>query len=156
MRVLLVFIFFLWSSTPIFGEEKLFHFFKAEKTTIKDPFKLRDPFKKKSFKRKGKTGFRMKEKSNFSNISDIGKAPLESIRIVGVLVGPERRAIAKIADSAGKISDNTSYLLKEGMKLGASNAEIKAILPGGVVVVEKITNVYDQEEFLETVIPVSE
>ena len=48
-----------------------------------------------------------------------------------------------------------TYLLKEGMRLGLDNAEIKAILPGGIVVVEKIRNVYNQEEYLETIIPIS-
>ena len=41
------------------------------------------------------------------------------------------------------------------MRLGRDNAEIKAILPGGIVVVEKIRNVYNQEEYLETIIPIS-
>jgi type IV pilus assembly protein PilP len=46
-------------------------------------------------------------------------------------------------------------ILKEGMKIGQDEAELKAILPGGIVLVEKIVNVYGQEEFLETVIPIS-
>jgi type IV pilus assembly protein PilP len=39
------------------------------------------------------------------------------------------------------------------MVLGNNNAEIRAILPGGVVLVEKLINVYDQEEYLETILP---
>lgn len=136
-------------------EEQKFRFFKSQHTDIADPFKLRDPFKRKNFKRKGKAIARLKQGTNFSNAGEIGKAPLEKVRIVGVLVGPQRRAIAKIVDDSGKVSTE-SFLVKEGMKLGASNAEVKAILPGGVVVVEKIVNVYDQTEYLETIIPVSE
>ena len=45
--------------------------------------------------------------------------------------------------------------MREGMKLGLNNAEIKAILPGGIVLVEKIRNVYDEDEYLETILPVS-
>ena len=41
------------------------------------------------------------------------------------------------------------------MKIGEDGAELKAILPGGIIVVEKIVNVYGQEEYLETVIPIS-
>ena len=44
--------------------------------------------------------------------------------------------------------------LKEGMTLGTQNAVVRAILPGGIVLVEKISNVYGQEEFFETVIPI--
>jgi hypothetical protein len=33
--------------------------------------------------------------------------------------------------------------------------DVKAILPGGIILVEKIRNVYDQDEYLETVLPVS-
>ena len=51
--------------------------------------------------------------------------------------------------------DSNVYYIKEGMKLGENGAEVKAILPGGIVLVEKIRNVYDQDEYLETVIPVS-
>ena len=47
-------------------------------------------------------------------------------------------------------------MLREGMKLGPERAELKAILPGGIVVVEKIKNIYNQEEYLETVIPVTD
>ena len=47
------------------------------------------------------------------------------------------------------------YLLREGMKVGEDKSEIKAILPGGIVVVEKIRNIYEQDEYIETVIPFS-
>ena len=67
----------------------------------------------------------------------------------GFYVGENRRAIAQTIGNEG------SFLLKEGMKLGRNGAEVKAILPGGVVIVEKIVNIYDQEEYLETIIPIS-
>jgi type IV pilus assembly protein PilP len=40
------------------------------------------------------------------------------------------------------------------MKLGENNAELRAILPGGLILVEKNINIYGEEEYLETVIPI--
>ncbi len=128
--------------------------FQTAKTKISKPLELRDPFKRKN----KRTGSRTKGNSKklrdgfFSNAQTIDDQPLDSIRIVGVLIGKERRAIAKLF--VGDILSEESYILKEGMTLGENNAEIKAILPGGVVLVEKIRNVYDQDEYLETVLPV--
>lgn len=130
--------------------------FKNSQSRIKDPFKLRDPFKRKTLKLKNDKkrygGFL--QNNTYSNLPTINRTSLENIRIIGVLLGKDRRAIAKTTNNAGKLSKNT-YILKEGMRLGENNAEIKAIVPGGIVLVEKITNVYDQDEYIETVIPVS-
>ena len=41
------------------------------------------------------------------------------------------------------------------MVIGENNAVIKAILPGGVVLVEKIKNVYEQDEYLETILTIT-
>lgn len=68
---------------------------------------------------------------------------------MGVLIGPERRAMARVSGA------KDSFIIKEGMHIGPNQAEVKAILPGGVILVEKIRNVYDQDEYLETVLPVS-
>ena len=54
-----------------------------------------------------------------------------------------------------RLNGKQQLILREGMKIGKSNAELKAILPGGVIFVEKITNVYNEIEYLETVIPIS-
>lgn len=128
--------------------------FEKAKTKILNPLELRDPFKRRLLRtRSGKKGINRKLRDGFfSNVPTIDNIPLESIRIVGVLIGKERRAIAKLA--MGEDLSKESYILKEGMTLGENNAEIKAILPGGVVLVEKIRNVYDQDEYLETVLPV--
>ncbi|WP_372651900.1 hypothetical protein [Halobacteriovorax sp.] len=121
---------------------------------IKNPFELRDPFKREL--RRKRTGKKVYPGSRtvFSNIQTIDNTPLDRIKITGILIGKERRAVAKTIDESGKIGDQ-SYILKEGMKLGENSAEIKAILPGGIVLVEKIRNVYDQDEYLETIIPVA-
>jgi Tfp pilus assembly protein PilP len=128
--------------------------FQKAKTKIVNPLELRDPFKRKLQRmRSGKKGANRKLRDGFfSNVPSIDNVPLESIRIVGVLIGKQRRAIAKLAQ--GENLSKESYILKEGMTLGENSAEIKAILPGGVVLVEKIRNVYDQDEYLETVLPV--
>ena len=123
------------------------------KTMLKNPLDLRDPFKRKISKRKAQL---KKAISNgiYSNQMDIiENKPIESIRIIGVVVGKDRRAMAKIND--GKKMSDEVYFIKEGMKIGPNGAEVKAILPGGIVLVEKVRNVYDQDEYLETVIPVS-
>lgn len=140
---------------PAFSQEggASYNLFKS-KTYVKNPLDLRDPFKRKINKKKPQI---KKENADgadgyYTNIiSSIENKPLESIRVVGVMIGAERRAMAKIQGD----KDNT-YYLKEGMKVGPNGAEVKAILPGGVVLVEKIRNVYDQDEYLETVIPVSD
>ena len=150
MRAFFLVVFILATSN-IFAKKAQFEFFNGNKTKIKNPFRLRDPFKRKVLSLKVKSGkYSAFLKGNFfSNLPSIDNVPLNDIKVVGVLLGKKRRAMAKIRN--GK----DTYLLKEGMRLGLDNAEIKAILPGGIVVVEKIRNVYNQEEYLETIIPIS-
>jgi type IV pilus assembly protein PilP len=122
------------------------------KTKIKEPFKLRDPFRPKEVrgtKEKQITQSGGVRNGIFTNLDTIDNVPLAQIKITGVIIGKDRRAIAKIADGKPGI------ILREGMKIGEDQAEIKAILPGGIVLVEKIINVYGQDEYLETVIPIS-
>ncbi len=128
------------------------HFLEKNRTSIKNPFDLRDPFKRlislKKVSDKKKNSFL--DGDVFTNLPSIENIPLNDISIVGILFGEKPRAIAKLK---GKSKD--TFILKEGMKLGEDNAEIKAIFPGGIVVVEKIRNVYNQDEYLETIIPVT-
>lgn len=133
------------------GEFKLF----KSKTFVKNPLDLRDPFKRKINKKKSnikKNSFQSGEYSNF-NLTLQGKS-VENLQVVGVVVGAERRAMVKVLNDPAAVGN--IYYLKEGMKVGENGAEVKAILPGGVVLVEKIRNVYDQDEYLETILPVSE
>jgi type IV pilus assembly protein PilP len=131
-----------------------YNLFKS-KTYVKNPLDLRDPFKRRINKKKG-IQQKIHEIGTYSNQTDaIENKPVESIRIVGVMIGKERRAMAKLVDPTGKVIGTDVYYIKEGMKIGPNNAEVKAILPGGVVLVEKIRNVYDQDEYLETVLPIS-
>jgi type IV pilus assembly protein PilP len=136
--------------------DKQYSLFKS-KTYVKNPMDLRDPFKRKTSKKKAQ------QKARSSGIdgvytnanTSIESKPIESLRVIGVMIGAERRAMVRIAGEGSEKSPGEIYYLKEGMKLGPNGAEVKAILPGGVVLVEKIRNVYDQDEYLETVIPVS-
>ena len=130
---------------------------KGTSIKIKDPLELRDPFKRERRRglRQGRQTGRMMVNNNFNNLPSIESISLDEIRIVGVLLGEKRRAIARIIDADGNNSSQDTYIIKEGMRLGLNKAEVKAILPGGVVLVEKIRNVYDQDEYIETVIPIT-
>ncbi|MBT7608529.1 MAG: hypothetical protein HN576_02155 [Bacteriovoracaceae bacterium] len=145
----------LWAQS---GPGRKYDFFKNVKTAIKKPFELRDPFNKK---RKVIATYKRTKKefgTSFTNRKKLSNIKMEKLIIVGIFLGKKRKALAKITLSGDqksgtmKLSSET-YILKEGMKLGENRAEIKAILPGGIVLVEKIRNVYDQNELLETIMP---
>lgn len=128
-----------------------YDFFRGEKTSIENPFNLRDPFKKPVVTGQKKVVSTVPNKigeNSYSNIPTIGNTSLEKIVVTGVMLGKNRRAIVSI--KGGK----DSFIIKEGMTLGEDQAIVKAILPGGIVLVEKIKNVYDQFEYLETLLPI--
>jgi hypothetical protein len=143
--------------------------FFQDKTSIENPFALRDPFKAPTLNGQGKKerrGFNITGKGLYSNITeqDLEQLSVNNIRVVGVLIGKERRAMVTqgsgTREASGPVSSGGKgggkvTVLKEGMKIGREKAELKAILPGGIVLVEKIINVYGEEEYLETVIPIS-
>lgn len=152
-------IFNVWTAEP---NRRLPEFFQRTKTTIKNPFEMRDPFKKRAQKLKAASnkGFKQ-DRTSFSNLPTLEGVPLDRIRIVGVILGDDRRAIAKLvtesdgSSGSAPMRDEDTFVVKEGMNLGVNKAEVKAILPGGIVLVEKIRNVYDQDEYIETIIPVT-
>lgn len=150
--ILIMFLFSVGAQAA--PNQNLKNFFK-EKTKIENPFNLRDPFKAPissgSEKRKRRQGFKINGKGQYSNISDtpLDQIQVGDIRLVGVLIGKERRALVNVG------TEKKIVILKEGMKIGPEAAELKAILPGGIVLVEKIVNVYGEEEYLETVVPIS-
>lgn len=122
---------------------------------IKDPFNLRDPFKsplkRQTLKKRKtlKTGYRDGNTLRSGSRVNWSTIPLTQLTITGVIIGENRRAL--VTTPATK----NVQILKEGMRVGPDNAILKAILPSGVIFVEKIVNVYGQEEYLETVIPLS-
>lgn len=158
-RMIFLVISILSISIPAFAQQaassKTPELFKSEQTSIKNPLELRDPFKRKKMRSKmdSRQSLQLGRDGVYTNLPQIDGNPLESIRITGIMLGKERRAIAKVSNNGALSSE--SYVLKEGMKLGENEAEIKAILPGGIVLVEKIRNVYDQDEYIETVIPIT-
>lgn len=157
------------------GKSKLPEFFKRTNTEIKNPMGLRDPFKRRVQKlSSGSNRSQIGNRTQFSNMLTLENVPLDKIKILGVILGDNRRAIARTIKDEERLENPQpqfpqpgdvprpveiekfpTYVITEGMKLGINNAEVRAILPGGVVLVEKIRNVYDQEEYIETIIPVS-
>lgn len=119
-------------------------------TSIEKPFELRDPFKKPLFKKQSENQAKTKKIDGvYSNVASLSSSvPVEKIRILGVLIGKERRAVVS---TGGK----ETFLVKEGMMVGNNRAEVKAIVPGGIILVEKVVNIYGITEYLETVIPIS-
>ncbi len=154
MKLTLLLIFTLTLSMTILRAEteadKKYDFFRA-KTQVKKPFDLRDPFKRNIIRKKNQDSQAKIDSGIYSDEGSIDNVPLEKLKIVGVLLGEQRRAMVRVLDS----KTNEIFYLKEGMKVGQNGAELKAILPSGVILVEKIRNVYDQDEYLETVIPIS-
>ncbi len=153
-----VLTFILMFAGAVNSQERQFNFFKNQKTFIKNPFELRDPFKRPKQKSEKRVTKKSGKGGMMSNEPSLDGVELNRIKIVGILLGGTRRAIAKVSTGVRKGDDveglsEETYILKEGMVLGNNQAEIRAILPGGVVLVEKLTNVYDQEEYLETILP---
>ncbi len=146
-----IFIFTVGAASAPAARNSTNDFFK-DKTKLENPFELRDPFKAPPSKVNNKNeraGYYTSGKGNYSNIQESKIDNIHDMKVVGVLIGKERRALVSNGDGKDVI------ILKEGMKVGQDEAELKAILPGGIVLVEKIINVYGQEEYLETVIPIS-
>ena len=156
MRLATLFLFLIASFGAHSAEKKLPEFFQRTKTSIQNPFDMRDPFKRRTQKLKSTSVKDYKlDKTVFSNLPTLDGVPLDKIKITGVILGDQRRAIAKVDTGENKQAEPETFIIKEGMKLGFNKAEVKAILPGGIVLVEKIKNVYDQEEYIETIMPVT-
>lgn len=164
MKILFVFLLLMIVGATDAPARSSKNFFK-DKTAIENPFNLRDPFKAPQLKSEGKRegrGFSVTGKGQYSNIgeADLSQVTVSNIKVVGVLIGKERRAMISVeggitASPGAKTASAKVIVLKEGSKIGSEGAELKAILPGGIVLVEKIVNVYGEEEYLETVIPIS-
>lgn len=146
MKFLIITLLIL-SSTLSFA--RLNDIFKKH-TNIENPFELRDPFQPPKLQTKGQS----ERKKRFSGIWDYEQRleqdiSIDKIKITGVLIGKNRRVL--IQTKAGK----KPFTFKEGETIGPSGPMIKAILPGGIILVEQIENIYGQPEYIETVIPIS-
>lgn len=120
--------------------------FIQKNTDLKEPWKLRNPFKIKLEKKKARQKQKVQQSLGSSDL--IKEIDPNAMKIIGVLAGKKKRAFAKFKNSV--------IILKEGDKIGPDKVELKAILPGGIVVVDRFTNVYGQEEYLETIIPIGD
>ena len=148
MKLLTSVIFFL-ISVSVLAAEKADKIFEG-KTSIEKPFEVRDPFQPPRFKSQTSEKTQKRIRGILDNIPKAEfKYDLTKVRILGVLIGKERRVIVQID------GETNSYSMKEGDRFGVDGPEVKAILPGGVILVEKINNIYDEEEFIETIIPIS-
>lgn len=122
---------------------------------------IRDPFKVKYRKKFGQKRTRREKFKGFTNKLSTDNLRIDRLRVTGIFMGKNPRAI--VTEVEGKANENNGaaarrevVIIKEGMKIGPDQVEVKAILPGGVVLVEKIINVYDEEEYLETILPLSD
>lgn len=136
-------------TSKLLAQEDIDKLFR-ELSEIDKPLELRDPFQPQiTVEKKSTSKPDEKDQGVFTNVPTLGPVRLEDIKITGVLIGSERRAF--VTSGAG----GTTFTIKEGMKLGPNEAEVKAILPGGMILVEKVVNIYGETEYLETVIPIS-
>lgn len=143
--ILLIYLFTLSFATPAAVED----IFKGQ-TSIDDPFGLRDPFQPPRFATQGQKKREQSRSGVWDNQRKLSEpVKIEDIRITGVLIGTNRRVILKVG------TNNEAYTLKEGETIGPLGPEIKAILPGGIILAEKISNIYGEPEYIETVIPIS-
>ncbi len=120
-------------------------------TSIKKPFELRDPFQPPKFQTINQKKRSASSRGVWSNEKKLEEeVKIEDVKVTGVLIGVKRRVTLQVG------TDKTSYTLREGEPLGLNGPEVKAILPGGIILAEKISNIYGEPEFIETVIPISE
>ena len=144
VSTLICFFSFLQASANV---EALFN----GKTSIDKPFQMRDPFQPPVFKSVAQEKRTQSASGLWNNQKKLeGEIKLEDLKVTGVLIGAKRRVTVRVGTA------KTSYTLKEGELIGEGGPEIKAILPGGIILAEKISNIYGEPEFIETVIPISE
>ncbi|WP_412473997.1 hypothetical protein [Halobacteriovorax sp. YZS-1-1] len=118
---------------------------------------IRDPFKVKYRRKFGSKRERREKFKGFSNKLNTSNLRIDQIRVTGIYMGKNPRAlIQEVGDNNNGDNKNDVVVIREGMKIGPDQVEVKAILPGGIVLVEKIINVYDEEEYLETILPLSD
>ncbi len=139
MKLIIVILAFTYASSAL-----------AISADIKKRLKnFRDPFKR-NIKLLKKEKVKSAARTYFTNKIDQTNIEIEELKITGIYLGENRRAIG-MAEKGGD-----PFVIKEGMLLGPDKIQVQAILPGGIVLVEKVTNVYDEVEYLETIIPISD
>lgn len=134
MKLQVTFLILLLASFSVIAQEdgQEYNLFKS-KTYVKNPLDLRDPFKRKINKKKSQSQARAQNQLNgiYSNVNtSLENKSIESLRVTGVVLGSERRAIIKVVNGNGAgEKDNNIYYLKEGMHVGENGAEVKRHTP---------------------------
>lgn len=135
--------------TVLSVEAKIDEIFKGH-TSIKEPFSLRDPFQVPKLRSEKSRKRKQRISGVWDNIPTLnGEVNIDELVIKGVLIGKSRRVMISIGES------KEVFTLSEGDVLGNARTKIEAILPGGIILVEKITNIYGEDEYIETVVPIS-
>lgn len=118
--------------------------FFSGKTEIEKPFQLRDPF----LAPKMSGGKFIKSPRKVLNKYDLENLKLSDIKLSGIFIGENRSVVLRTKFG------NKTIALKEGDKIDDGKVELKAIMPFGIVFLEKIKNIYDDFEYTETVISI--
>lgn len=123
----------------------------VEGSSIANLKKIKDPFMIPKEKVEILTAEKKTLKKNniYSNELSGSELTLNNLIIVGVALGKKNRAIVKVK---GKTE---TYMMTEGDLIGPDQIKLKAVLPSGVIFVEKSTNIYGTQEYFETVLPVT-
>ena len=141
---------FLLIFSTVFGaNERLEKIFEG-KTDIEDISEIRDPFLKPP-KEEGNVDLSKRNSGIWDYEEKLtDKVNVNELEVTGVLIGPTRRVLIKPKKSSSK-----TYRFEEGESVGTNGPVVKAILPGGVILAERINNIYGEPEFIETVVPIS-
>lgn len=94
--------------------------------------KIRDPFKRPEIKR-----------VYVAPASPLETFPIEQLKMVGVLTGPERLRAMVLGP------DGKTYFVTEKMKVGNKGGLVRKITPDAVFVREKFLNLLGREEFYD-------
>ena len=89
---------------------------------------FRDPFKR-NIKSISSKKVKASQKTYFTNKTDPSQISIEDIKVSGVFLGENRRAIG-VSRKDNKIQP---FVIKEGMLIGPEKIKVEAILPGGIV-----------------------
>lgn len=104
LKLIRIFILSLFVSGNLFAASIIETIFK-EKSEIKDPMSLRDPFLSPKIKSKKRIRVANKiGKGMYSNVPVIGTVKLENLRIIGVVIGANRRAFVKLTQGGNTLS----------------------------------------------------
>ncbi|MEK6706100.1 MAG: pilus assembly protein PilP [Bdellovibrionota bacterium] len=106
---------------------------KQDTPIPEDLLKIRDPFKRPPIEKKA-----LVPKNELENY------PVESLKMVGALTGPQRVRAMVLAP------DGKTFIVSEKMKIGTRNGTVKGITADTIYVREKVVNVIGQTENLDS------